>query len=162
MIIPFDKSKNSYDIGDKVTIIKSIQLDTCYVTEGHEFIIVDDEKRKGYSNYYKLKDIDSDVILRTTSDNFKIKIDYHKSILISEKIKNKKKFIDFILKNCPNKYDKYDDREVYDACKLKKTSYGEVCQPCISCISYINKDKIKKDEFISSYLRGIKIKKIIK
>ena len=159
MIIPIDITKKSYNIGDVVITIKSLNLTWCYITEGHECIIID---KRLNTNFFTLKDINSDFTFNTSSQNFTIKTDINTAISKYNNKIDKQKMVSFIVKNCPYKYEGIDNRDEYDACRLKTKSYMKSCIPSLECITHISNEKIKQDTFVLTYLRNMKINKIKK
>ena len=55
---------------------------------------------------------------------------------------------------------RYDNRDEYNACELKKRGNDDSCCIKDNCIQYIDNKKIKNDDFILIYMRYLKIKKL--
>lgn len=156
MFIPNDK-KGNYKKGDVVLLLDDLEISYGKFTQGHTFII-DDKNGYGYimtdtEHNITVKKIHSNQISRVIS------CDKAKQLQINRV--NKWKYNEFCTKNCPHKGTGFDHYDKYDYCKIKK-GYQPLCRPDSKCVDYIDHDKIVKNEFMTRYLRGLKIKKCLK
>jgi hypothetical protein len=151
MFIPTVHTK--ININDIVILNTDYNLQYGILTRGHEFIVKE-------ILYKQLKVIDQsglELILSSQilSKNFTIKE--------SKKIYNHQiqqhKILKLIKQNCTKKDKGFDDRDIYDYCKLKKTHYSE-CIPTFDCIEYCNQN-IESLKNISRFLKIKKLKKIV-
>ncbi len=160
MIVPINIKKREYQPGDRVLLVKEISCGYVIFTIGHELTVL--EKVKNYS-YYRLKDEESGIVIGNVDPReFTLKTDLQEAKQIYTNIKEKAKVIKFIENNCPKRGRGFFDRDEYDSCTLlSNRSYGAVeCVGKLSCINYVDKSKIDKDDFIKVYMRKIKINKL--
>jgi len=160
MFIPINIRHKEYKKDDIVVSIKEIVKGYGLFTIGHEFTVI--EKVPRYS-YYTLIDNENNIIIKKIEPKFftfKTKINEAKQIYVD--IFEKNKAIRFIQNNCPHKGHAYDDRDRYDSCELKNIYTGNECNCKLSCVYYIDKNKIDQNDFMKVYMRKIKIKDIIK
>jgi len=155
MIIPISTQK--LNIGDKVVTIKEIYSEYYIVLPGHEFNIIDYNKE--YDQFI-------------CEDNEKLRIEISKSY-ITKKVsfhqayreyiftEETREYKSYIFKKCPNREDDYDDREIYDSCKLKYC-YNNSCSPNLECSKYLTKTEINESAVLLKHLRRNKIKKLNK
>ena len=157
MFVSFNVDKDKYKIGDIVVNRKIINIIYGEFTVGHEFTVI------GKDSYgYILKDNEHDIIIKKINHTkISIKIDHRMAKKVRDNRMDRIKFRKFILDNCPNKEKRIDERDYYDACKLKNT-YMSGCDCKLECIKYVDNDKIKNNKFVSLYLRKMKLKKIKK
>lgn len=154
MIIPISTQK--LNIGDTVITISDIYEKYYIITPGHEFIIMDYIYK--YDNYICV-DIDNNIKVTLSRNNItkKVSIDTaNKEYTFAIETSEYKKFIS---KKCPNKSEDYDDREIYDSCKLKNC-YNNSCEPKIECAKYLSNVDINKSSVLLKHLRRNKIKEL--
>lgn len=155
MIIP--KIKDKIKKGDSVITLSPIDLPYCHITIGHEFIVLKHNILKGVLT---LKDVDSDFTINIRDcEKLTKKTDLKTANHLHIETVNKGKFYKFIGNHCPNMTTRYEDRDEYTACKLK-SRYHDSCCIKDSCIQYIDNKIIKRDDFIVTYMRYLKIKKL--
>lgn len=155
MIIPI-YLEHKFEVGDIIISLITIETKFYHITRYHEFIITDID----INQRFHIKDIETDLELSYyTLTDFKLKTDMKTAKNRYEYLKDKKLFLNFIHLNCKNKEEDYDDREIYDRCKLKK-GYKCSCVPEEKCIKYISNDIINKNSFIVKYSRNMKLKNL--
>jgi len=155
MFIPNDYL-NTYKKNDVVILLKDIGISYGIFTKGHLFII---DGEDGYG--YIMKDIENDIVVKNIQcTDISLNITHRESKVLHIKRQEKYKLEEFCKKNCPNKEKLIDDRDYYDACKLG-TGYINICKPKMECIIHIDDNIINKDDFMSGYLRRLKIDKLI-
>jgi hypothetical protein len=159
MFVPINVDKDKYKEGDIVLNRQDINIIYGVFTIGHEFTVIG---KDGYG--YILKDNELGIIVKKiNSSKITLKVDHKEAKIIRDNRMDRIKFKIFILDNCPNKEQRIDDRDYYDACKLNRNK--NILSSCVcelECIKYISNDKIKDNKFISLYLRNMKLKKIKK
>ena len=115
-----------FKIGDIVVLTKDVKKTSFMLTVGHELTITNIDK-DGYG--FIFRDEETGLIVKQISI-----IDYIHKISVEElkqihkKVKDKKKYFEFIFKNCLNKDFRYEYRDRVDICKLKKDWSN--CKPC--------------------------------
>lgn len=154
MIIPI--STQDIKIGDVVTNIKIIDYKWYIIPSGHDFIVI------GYDEKYAC------FICKDSDTNLKVKM-YKTEMTKKVNIKLAKKeytlrvetieYREFILNNCPNKTEGYEDRDSYNACILKGYPYG-YCEPELKCSKYLSPEDINRSTVLLRHLRKNKIYKL--
>ena len=160
MLIPKDVSKRKFKKGDIVILLKDLDLGHYIITKGHELIYW------GYGDYGIIVKIpETGTILRKSRPEITHKVTMEESKKISIRVKERRKFINFIEEKCPHKDYTYEDRDKVDVCRASKKDRlrnysSSYCNPRIECFQHIPKDKYKNNSFILNYNRKIKLKKI--
>jgi hypothetical protein len=157
MVIPIYLNPE-FKVGDIIVSLTEITLSYCKFSLYHEFTIIDYDSITGYA----IRDNEAEIELTISSSalkTFTIKTDIKTSKNRYINIENKKKFINFIDENCPNKSLEWGDYDRYDACKLKYC-YNDSCEVEENCIRYISNDIINKNSNIVKYIRSKKLKKL--
>lgn len=162
MIIGLLNSRiRKYKIGDIVILTNDVKKNSYMITVGHELIIIDKNERG-----FIFQDEETGLVIKQLSPiDYTHKISVDESKQIHKRIKDKWKYLDFIVKNCPHKGFEYDDRDKVDTCKIRrwreKNRISHYCKPCTECIQHIDYEKIKKNNFVVKYSRLVKMKKIV-
>jgi len=149
MIIPNGTSEE-YKTGDIVILLKDYSNEYAIFTKGHEFEYVD---KNDYG--YILKD--GNIIIEGRMD-FTLKISYEQAIKEINDRADMSYFKKFLNKNCLNVFVGYEDRDIYDGCKIKqkdKKTYDDSCTPSSDCVKYV-----KLDKRCLKYLRKLKLNEI--
>jgi len=157
MVIPIYLNPE-FKVRDIIVSLTEITLSYCKFSCYHEFTIIDYDSITGYT----IRDNEAEIELTISSSalkTFTIKTDIKTSKNRYINIENKKKFINFIDENCPNKRIEWDSYDKYDACKLKNC-YNNYCEVEENCIRYISNDIINKNSNIVKYIRSKKLKKL--
>lgn len=157
MFIPFYKNKNLKE-GDVIISLKEIKMNYGVFTPYHEFTILHIKNPYEISNIIIDNENNIEVEICDFND-FIFKTDIKTAQNRNTEILNNILFISFISQNCKHKQSRYEDYERYVACDLKKRN-NDSCSVCNECIVNIDNDIIKKNKFITTYLRIKKIKKI--
>lgn len=157
MFIPIDIGQKEYKKGDVVVSIKEIRTGYGFFTVGHEFTVMG--KVPKYSSF-RLTDNEHNIVIKTEPDNFTLKTDIDEARTICIDITEKRKAISFIKEHCSQQDFDFDEYDKYTSCKLKKGYSNNACTCKLSCIGYVNSEKIDKNDFMKIYLRKIKIKKL--
>lgn len=153
MFISDDKT-NSYEKGDIVITLKDIEIPYGIFLKGHEFTYL---KKDGYGiimidNEHNIK------VCSVRGYDISLKMSPVEAKKLHIKRQEKIKLKEFCRRACPNKEELKD---YYDSCKLG-TGYINKCNPKMNCLQYIDNDTIKKNKFMSNYLRRLKIEKCLK
>ena len=163
MLIPIYR-QSEFKVGDIIISLEEIVTPYYIFSKYHEFKIVEKTQiSKDYSPDFRIIDNEHGVELKNFNlTNFTLKVDLGTAKKRDTYLNNESNLRKFIIKNCPHIFQDIDDRDYYDACKLKGI-YGYIpCNYCSDCIKYIDENLIKQNKEISSYLRSKKIKKIEK
>lgn len=157
MFVPFNVDKDNYKTGDIVVNRVTINIIYGVFTIGHEFTV---QGKDGYG--YILKDNEHGIIVKKINHTkISIKIDFKKAKIIRDNRMDRIKIKLFISKNCSKKTPGYEDRSEYTSC-IMKPSYNDECYCVLGCITYVDHNKIKENDFVSTYLRRMKLKKLKK
>jgi len=161
MLIPKDISNRKFKEGDIVVILQDIDRDYYTITKGHEMVymgtddwgpvLLEPETGKIVRKALRLKE-------------FTHKVSFTESTKINTNVKDKRKYLKFILDNCPKKGQGFYDRDTYISCKLIKRIYfsNDECKCKFECFEHIPESKYKNNSFILNYNRKIKLKKLKK
>lgn len=156
MFIP--TSNTEIKIGDTVILNKDLGVHGGVFTKGHKFKVIDMYDVYGYKNYFVNIIDDEENLLKKININILSKdIKFKEANKIQKKINYKNEVLKCISENCENTTVEYDNRDVYDGCKLKK-GYYPMCNVELSCIKY---SKVAKEKY-PEILRNLKIKKLKK
>jgi len=151
MIIP-KGTTSEYKPGDIVILLSEYSNEYAIFTMGHEFEYVGDDE---YGHNLK----DGDIVINVHHhSNFTLKISYEQAVIEINDRAEKSYFRDFLLKNCSNRTDGYEERDSYDACKIKqkdRKTYDDTCTPCSDCVKYV-----KLDKRCLKHLRKLKLNEI--
>jgi hypothetical protein len=163
MLIPIYR-KSEFEVGDIIISLEEIKTSYYIFSKYHEFTIIKDcQYTKGYTQSFDVVDNEHGVELKSQNvDKFTLKVDLETAKKRDTYLNNEYNLSKFILKNCPYKYKDIDDRDYYDACRLKVEYVFNTCEQSHSCIKYIDKELINKNKEISAYLRYKKMKNIEK
>lgn len=156
MFVPINVDVNKYKKDDIVVNIEDIRITYGVFTVGHEFTVLEYDK---YGTYTLIDNELNILTKRVQYTKISLKIDYKKAKKIRDDRMDRINFKKFILKNCPNKEQRIDERDYYDACKIKNT-YMSSCKCELECIKYIDNKLINKNNFIKKYIRKLKLEKI--
>jgi hypothetical protein len=159
MFISINIGQKQYKKNDIVISIKEIRNGYGFFTVGHEFTVI--EKVPKYSSY-RLIDNEHGIIIKAEPDWFTLKTEINEARRICVDINERHKALEFIKKYCSNRNYEWGDYDKYDTCILKKKYMDNVCNCEISCVNYVNKNKVDKDSFMKLYIRKLKIKEITK
>lgn len=157
MIIPI--TEQEIKKGDIVINIRSIEEKFFIIPPGHEFKIINCDKKYGY---YVGIDLVENFEIKLYTNCITKKIDLktaEKEFIFKKETIEYKKYIETECPYTRKKYD-YHDRDSYIACSLKVGQYCGYCNPELSCAKYLTQDQIKKSKELVKHLRFNKISEL--